>query len=69
MAPADFAPIGDLWSRDAAMSVPAISRARDLICSAVGGLPLTLWTVTFDADRGDVHKRTPPPTWFARPGP
>ena len=45
LAPADFPfPPTDVWSREAAMSVPTISRARDLICSAVGSLPLCLYT-------------------------
>ena len=69
MAPVEFAPPGDVWSRDAAMSVPTISRARDLICSAVGALPLTLWTVSFDAARGDVQQQTPPAGWMTRPDP
>lgn len=69
MAPVEFAPATDVWSRDVAMSIPTISRARDLICSAVAGLPLTLWTVSFDTDRGDVHRRLPPPPWMTRPDP
>lgn len=52
------------------MSVPAISRARDLICTAVGALPLTLWTTTFNAaTRENVEQRVPPALWMARPDP
>lgn len=70
MAPADFAPPSGIWSREAAMSVPAISRARDLICSAVGALPLALWTVRFDPATGaDVEQRNPPAGWMGRPDP
>jgi phage portal protein BeeE len=52
------------------MSVPAISRARDLICSAVSALPLTLFTVTWDAPNGrPFEEMTPPVGWMARPDP
>jgi hypothetical protein len=72
LAPAsmDFAPPYDLYSREAAMQVPTISRARDLLCSAVGALPLTLWSLTFDTKAAEpVEKRLPPPTWVYRPDP
>jgi phage portal protein BeeE len=71
LAPADFpVPPTDVWSREAAMSVPTISRARDLICSAVGSLPLCLYTVRWnDATSAPVEERTPPAGWMNRPDP
>ena len=48
---------------------PDISRARDLICSAVGALPFTLWKVDFTsvpAGRAADRRR---PAWMARPDP
>ena len=70
LAPAEFTPVGDVWSRATAMGVPSISRARDLICSAVGALPLTLWTYTWDpAATVTVERRVPPAGWMARPDP
>jgi Phage portal protein len=70
LASADFPtppylPWGD---RAAAMSVPAISRARDLICSAVGALPFTLWSVDFTA-APPIEQSLPPAGWMARPDP
>jgi phage portal protein BeeE len=70
LAPFDFAPPVDVWSREAAVSVPAISRARDLICSAVSALPLTLWTVRWDQPtRSNIEESVPPAGWMARPDP
>jgi phage portal protein BeeE len=70
LAPFDFAPPTHLWSREAAMSVPAISRARDLICTAVGALPLTSWTARWDdTTRDNVEEQTPPAGWMLRPDP
>ena len=71
LAPADFPfPPTDIWSREAAMSVPTISRARDLICSAVGSLPICLYTVRWnDQTRQPVEERTPPSGWMNRPDP
>jgi hypothetical protein len=66
---AEFVPPILPWGdRNAAMSVPAISRARDLICSAVGALPFTLWTIDFQATP-PIEKSTPPAGWMARPDP
>lgn len=65
----DFAPPTDVWSREAAMSVPSISRARDLICSAIGALPLTLWTIDFNTQGLPVEQQLPPAQWMARPDP
>jgi hypothetical protein len=68
LAPVDWAPPLNLWSREAAMSVPTISRARDLVCSTVGQLPLTLWTLSFDpATAVNVEQQIPPALWMARP--
>ena len=56
------------WSRESAMTIPTISRARDLICSAVGALPFTLWRVDFTQPR-PVESQAPPAGWMARPDP
>lgn len=72
LAPAElgFVPPTDVWSRATAMGVPSISRARDLVCSAVGALPLTQWTITWDPTAAtQVELATPPATWMARPDP
>ena len=69
LAPFDFAPPVDVWSREAAMSIPTISRARDLLCSAVGALPLTLLSITFNEQGEPVEQRLPPATWMNRPDP
>lgn len=61
-------PWGGVWDRSAAMSLPTISRARDLICTAVGGLPLTLWSADF-AQVPAVEQQTPPAGWMQRPDP
>jgi hypothetical protein len=67
MAPFDWAPPVDIWSREAAMSVPSVSRARDLICTAVGALPICLYTVRFDVpSRQSVEEQLPPPRWANR---
>ena len=71
LAPFDWAPpTAGLWSRESALGVPTISRARDLICSTVAALPITLWSVRFDPATGtDVEARLPPPGWAVRPDP
>lgn len=54
--------------RAAAMSIPAISRARDLICAAVGALPII--RLALDPSSPDpVGDRQPPYTWQDRPDP
>lgn len=59
-----------VWSREAAMSMPTISRARDLLCSLVGSLPLQLLSLTFDPGAGATIERVlPPPPWLGRPDP
>ena len=67
LAPAEFIPAGiDIWGREAAMSIPTISRARDLIVGTVGGLPLTQWNVNFGAPE-PIETRLPPERWLLRP--
>jgi hypothetical protein len=56
------------WDRDAAMSLPTISRGRDLICSAVSGLPFTFWTVNAST-LPVVERQIPPYSWWTRPDP
>lgn len=53
-AGADLPNLGDAVNRDMAMAVPALARARTLICSTIAGVPL----VSVD-DRGDDDGRTP----------
>lgn len=56
------------WDRSAAMSLPTISRARDLICTAASALPFTLWTV--DTSRVPaIQRQIPNPAWCERPDP
>jgi len=56
------------WDREGAMSLPTISRSRDLICSAVAALPFTTWAV--DPNQvPSVERRRPDPTWARRPDP
>ncbi|RPH37162.1 MAG: phage portal protein [Chloroflexi bacterium] len=68
LLPVEWGGPGALWGRDAAMSIPTVSRSRDLICSAVGALPFQLWTVDYDADP-PVEQRRPPAGWMGRPDP
>lgn len=56
------------YDRTAAMSLPTISRCRDLIVSAVSALPFTAWTVDLTATPA-VDRQTPPPSWSTRPDP
>jgi hypothetical protein len=56
------------WDRDTAMTLPTISRARDLIVSAVSALPFTFWTIDA-AQVPAVERRTPPLSWAGRPDP
>lgn len=60
------APLG--WDREGAMSLPTISRARDLICTAVAALPITAWSVDV-ATVPAVELQRPGPSWSARPDP
>ena len=56
------------WDRTAAMSLPTISRCRDLICSAVSGLPFTAWRVD-QTVAPPVETRVTAPRWTLRPDP
>lgn len=53
-AGADLPNLGDAVNRDMAMAVPALARARTLICSTIAGVPL----VSVDS-HGDDDGRTP----------
>ena len=70
LAPAEFIPAAaGLYSREMAIAVPTISRARDLLCTSVGGLPLTLWRYDFSDPAKPVEQAQQPPQWFLRPDP
>ena len=56
------------WDRDAAMSLPTISRGVQMITQLVGALPFTLWTAQLDTVPV-VERQIPGPTWFRRPDP
>ena len=51
-----------------AMSVPTISRARDLICSMIGGLELSNYTKEWTGD-GFMRRPLEPMGWMDRPDP
>lgn len=57
-------------NRAAAMQVPAINRARDLICSVAGSTYLEMYTEAWDSAEGDMVK-TPmkPKDWLRQPDP
>jgi hypothetical protein len=61
-------PYSTLWGRDAAMSLPTVKRARDLICTAVGALPITGWTIDYSAAPA-VEQQVPIRSWMQRPDP
>jgi len=67
---ADFPtpPAMGVWDRLTVLSIPAVSRARDLLCSAIGSLPLTLWKLSW-GDAKPVEEQIPPALWFSRPDP
>ena len=53
---------------EAALSVPTISRSRDLICSMIGGLTIKQYALQFV--EGDMERiYLPPDTWFQQPDP
>ena len=56
------------YDRAAAMSLPTISRCRDLICSAVAALPFTFWQIDWNATPA-VERQVPPLSWHTRPDP
>ena len=64
----DAARHGRLGSAHRLLSIPAISRARDLLCSAIGSLPLTLWRLSW-GDAKPVEAQLPPALWIGRPDP
>jgi hypothetical protein len=69
LAPVEWAPpLLPWWDRASAMTIPTISRSRDLICSAVGALPFTLLRVDFSSDP-PVEQIQPPAAWMNRPDP
>lgn len=68
LEPATFDGYAPWWDREAAMSLPTISRCRDLICTACSALPFTLWT-TDVSQTPHVELAIPPPSWFERPDP
>ena len=69
LLPVEWAGIGvGAWSREAAMTIPTISRARTLICTAVGALPFTLWQVDFTTSP-PLEESLPPAGWMNRPDP
>lgn len=69
LAPFDFPDMAPpWWDRDAAMSLPTISRCRDLICTAVAALPFTLWVLDITSVPA-VEQRIPPAGWMERPDP
>lgn len=69
LAPVDFAPPAmSVWDRSAAISIPTISRCRDLICNTIGALPLTQFRVDWNADP-PIERSTPPAGWMQRPDP
>lgn len=56
-----------LFSRDVAMSIPTVSRARDLHCTLAGSLPFQLWKRS--TTPGEPDTQLPPATWMERPDP
>ena len=56
------------YERQAAIQIPTISRARDLICGMVGCLPIRQYSKQWiDDDYEDID--LPDDTWFAQPDP
>jgi len=69
LAPFDVEAVaGWIMTREAAMSLPTISRCRDLICGAICQLPITLWTIDTTTVPA-IEAMTPPPGWAMRPDP
>jgi len=67
---ADFPapPVAGVWDRLTLLTIPAVSRARDILCAAVGSLPLTLWRLSW-SDGASVEQQVPPALWMGRPDP
>lgn len=57
-----------MLDRTAAMQLPTIGRARNLIVSAVSALPFTFWQVNTNTVPS-VERRIPAPGWHDRPDP
>ena len=56
--------------RNMAMSIPTISRSRDLIVSLVSGLPFNQYGLVWDATEGEYEELLiPSETWMERPDP
>jgi len=57
-------------ARNRAMSVPAVSRSRDLIASVISALPLCMYRETWDdTNREMVEEDLAPRSWLRRPDP
>lgn len=57
-------------ARNRAMSVPAVSRSRDLIASVISALPLKMYRETWDdTEREMVKEDIAPRSWLRRPDP
>jgi hypothetical protein len=56
------------FDRDSAMSLPTVSRGRNLICSAISALPFTLWRVDQSLSPA-VEEHVPQFSWMTRPDP
>ena len=57
-------------ARNRAMSVPAVSRSRDLIASVISALPLCMYRETWDdVNREMVEEDLAPRSWLRRPDP
>jgi hypothetical protein len=67
---ADFPapPVAGVFDRLSVLTIPAISRGRDLLCAAVGSLPLELWTYKWQENQ-PIEESVPPATWMLRPDP
>jgi len=58
--------LSNLYSRGLAMSIPTLRRARNLHCSLVASLPLTLWQ---RMKLGEDPRELEPYSWMERPDP
>lgn len=57
-------------NRAAAMQVPAINRARDLICSVAGSTPLEMWREYWDDTAKEMKREEiAPRSWLRQPDP
>lgn len=56
-----------VYSREAALSIPALASARDKLVTAITPLPLRFWRVSPDPNVAAVA--IPAPTWAVRPDP